>query len=158
MESVQTAHAFETLIAEDDAGTAVYTPLPMLVDTEQTKLQRYLSSSETKLAVTRLTSDWVTLSLLACEVHGRVVKSGNGPWGTGMFLKELQAMHGVTVETSFKTYHVAEVVRRAGGEKSQPFSCTYSRGVKHVHGIKHLQLRPTGDGARSSPFNFVQRT
>jgi hypothetical protein len=156
LESVQTAHAFETLIAEDDAGTAVYTTLPMLVDTdtEQTKLQRYLSKPETKLAVTRLDSDWVTLSLLACEVHGRIVTSGTGPWGTQMFLDELQAMDRVTVHTSFGTYHVAEVVRRADGKKASKGG----RGVQHVHGIKHLRLRPTGDGARHSPYNFVQRT
>ena len=154
MESVQTAHAFETLVAEDDAGTAVYTPLPMLVDTEQTKLQRYLSKSESKLAVTRLDSDWVTLSLLACEVHGKVVNSGGGPWGTDMFLEELYAMEGVTVQTSFKTYHVAERTRRADGKKAS----NGGRGVKHVHGIKHLRLQPTGDGALHSPYNFVQRT
>jgi hypothetical protein len=154
LESVQTVQAFATLIAEDDAGTAVYKPLPMLVDTEQTKLQRYLSKPESKLAVTRLASDWVTLSLLACEVHGRVVKSGSGRWGTGMFLKELEAMDGVTVETSFKTYHVAEGTRRADGKKAS----NGGLGVKHVHGIKHLRLQPTGDGALTSPYNFVQRT
>ena len=156
LESVQTAHAFETLIAQDDASTAIYTPLPTLFDIEQTKLQRYLSSSESKLAVTGRTSDWVTLSLLACEVHGKVVESGTGPWGTGMFLDELEkAMDGVTVETSFKTYHVAEGMRRAGGEKAPNYA---TRGVKHVRGIKHLQLRPTGAGTRSSQYNFVQRT
>ena len=155
LESVQTAHAFETLIAEDVAGTAVYTPLPTLVDTEQTKLQRYLSKPESKLAVTRLDSDWVTLSLLACEVHGKVVNCGGGPWGTQMFLDELQAMDRVTVRTSFKTHHVAEGTRRTGGKNPSSYN---SLGVKHIHGIKHLQLRPTGDGARYSPFNFVQRT
>ena len=72
-----------------------------------------------------------------------------------MFLDELEkAMDGVTVETSFKTYHVAEGTRQAGGKHA----VRYSRGVKHVHGIKHLWLRPTGDGARLSPYNFVQRT
>jgi hypothetical protein len=154
LESVQTAHAFETLIAEDDAGTAVYKPLPRLADTEQTKLQRYLSKPESKLAVTRLDSDWVTLSLLACEVHGKIVNSGSGPWGTDMFVDELQAMDGVTVHTSFKTYHVAERTRRARGTQAS----NGGRGVKHVHGITHLLLRPTGDGACTSPYNFVQRT
>ena len=63
-------------------------------------------------------------------------------------------MDGVTVHTSLKTYHVAEVMRRAGGKQAS----IGGRGVKHVRGIKHLRLRPTGDGARSSPYNFVQRT
>ena len=71
-----------------------------------------------------------------------------------MFLDELEAMDGVTVETSFKTYHVAERTRRARGTQAS----NGGRGVKHVHGIKHVQLRPTGDGARTSPYSFVQRT
>jgi hypothetical protein len=71
-----------------------------------------------------------------------------------MFLKELEAMDGVTVETSFNTYHVAERTRRADGKNAS----IGGLGVKHVIGIKHLQLRPTGDGARTSPYNFVQRT
>jgi hypothetical protein len=71
-----------------------------------------------------------------------------------MFLKELNAMDGVTVETSFKTYHVAEGMRQAGGKQAS----IGGLGVKHVHGIKHLWLRPIGDGACLLPYNFVQHT